>query len=80
LRASGVYSGADAGDDTFVRTFAILNREIERMFQTRTSPVPIERTLLTTLATASWMHAVTDQPGRIVATPQLALAYDPIES
>lgn len=77
LHASGVYSGADGSDATFVRTFAILDREVERMFQTGVSPVPIERTLLTTLTTASWMQALAQQPGRIIATPQLELAYDP---
>lgn len=59
-------------DETFVRTFAILDREIQRLFTTNISPVPLARTLFTTLATATWMHALR-QSGTTIATPHLVL-------
>jgi hypothetical protein len=58
--------------DTFVRTFAILDREIQQLFTTGISPVPIARTLFTTLATATWMHAL-HQPGMTLETPHLVV-------
>ncbi len=61
--------------NVFVINFANLCREIDRFFITQQSPVPIERNLLTTLEVATFMHALRDNPGQRVATPQLHISY-----
>jgi hypothetical protein len=63
-----------SGYDDFVPHFARLDREIERFFLTRRSPVALERHLLTTLEVATWMHAL-KRPGERLETPELHLAY-----
>lgn len=64
------------GRNNFVRHFARLDREIQKFFLTRQSPVALERHLLTTLQVATWMHAL-KQPGQRMETPQLQIAYQP---
>ena len=64
------------GLNDFVRHFARLDREIQKFFLIRQSPVALERHLLTTLQVATWMHAL-KQPGQRLATPQLQIAYQP---
>ena len=63
------------GLNDFVRHFARLDREIQKFFLTRQSPVALERHLLTTLEVATWMHAL-KQPGQRMETPHLRIAYD----
>jgi hypothetical protein len=66
----------EAGDRTiFYAHFATLDSQIERMFLTGRSPVPIERTLLTTLTVATWMEAL-QRPGERMETPHLQIAYE----
>jgi len=67
---------ATAGPEAFHPHFAALSRVIEDSFLTGHAPFPIERTLLTTGATAAFMHALA-QPGQPLDTPQLAIAYTP---
>jgi hypothetical protein len=68
----------EAGDfGNFHGHFAKLSSDIEQMFLTGQPPVPIERTLLTTLTVATWMEAL-QRPGERVETPELQIAYHPI--
>jgi len=60
---------------SFYGHFAALDAKIQDMFLTGRSPVPIERTLLTTLTIASCMHAF-GTPGARIETPQLHIAYE----
>jgi hypothetical protein len=55
-----------------------LDREIQKFFLTGQSPVALERHLLTTLQVATWMHAL-KQLGQRIATPQLQIAYQPVQ-
>ncbi len=66
------------GLDDFVRHFARLDREIQKFFLTRQSPVALERHLLTTFEVATWMQALKDAPGQRVETLQLQIAYRPV--
>jgi hypothetical protein len=61
-------------EETFVQTFAVLNREIQQLMLTGQTAIPLERTWLTTLTIASCMQAL-QQPGQWVETPQLAINY-----
>jgi hypothetical protein len=54
--------------------FATLGRLVEDAFLTNVPPFPVERTLLTTGATAAFMKSLA-QPGKPLATPELAIAY-----
>lgn len=58
--------------------FRALSHAVQQFFHTGASPYPIERTLLTTGALAAAMdsHA---EGGRPVETPQLAIAYRPVD-
>lgn len=67
-----------AGEELFFPHFATLSRLIEDAFVSGRPPFPIERTLLTTGATAGLMRAVS-QPGVTIPTPELAIAYEPGE-
>jgi hypothetical protein len=81
LRGDGMLRAAPAnlvGLNDFVRHFARLDREIQKFFLTGQSPVALERHLLTTLQVATWMHAL-KQPGQRIATPQLQIAYQPVQ-
>ena len=77
IRASraATSGGADDWRALFVPTFAVLDREIQRMFLTGATPVPLERTLLTTLTVATWMQQALPQPGKTILTPHLNIAY-----
>jgi hypothetical protein len=54
-------------------------RHIESLFLTGKSPYPVERTLLTTGMTAAGVESSFQQQQRI-ATPHLAIAYQPVEA
>lgn len=64
------------GREDFYGHFAALDAKIQEMFLTNRSPAPIERTLLTTMAIAACMQALTT-PGQRIETPQLQIAYRP---
>jgi hypothetical protein len=65
----------NATDGVFVLNFAHLSREIDTFFVSGVAPVPIERSLLTTLQVATQMRLLTESPGVRVATPDLQIAY-----
>ncbi len=77
IRASraATTGGADDWHTLFVPTFAVLDREIQRLFLSGTTRVPLERTLLTTLALATLMQQALPQPGTTILTPQLNISY-----
>jgi hypothetical protein len=62
------------GFDTFFHHFAVLNTQIERMFLENKAPVPVERTLLTSMTIERCMHALR-QPGVLFETPDLQISY-----
>jgi hypothetical protein len=64
------------GPNDFYGHFAALDAKIQEMFLTRRAPVPIERTLLTSMAIAACMQALTT-PGQRIETPGLQIAYQP---
>ncbi len=64
------------GPEDFYGHFAALDAKIQEMFLTGLAPVPIARTLLTTMTIAACMQALTT-PGRRIDTPQLQIAYPP---
>jgi hypothetical protein len=58
--------------------FSPLVHHIEEMILTKKSPLPIERTLLTTGLTASGVDSLYKNQTR-VETPELAISYQPRE-
>jgi hypothetical protein len=64
------------GRTTLANFFSPLVFNMERMFLTRKTPYPIERTLLTTGLTATGVESLYRNQSR-VDTPQLAIAYQP---
>lgn len=62
------------GPEDFYGHFAALDAKIQAMFLTGRAPVPIERTLLTTMTIAACMQALA-QPGQRIATPHLEVNY-----
>ncbi|BCX04059.1 MAG: hypothetical protein KatS3mg053_1997 [Candidatus Roseilinea sp.] len=67
---------AAGGPEDFYGHFAALNAKIQEMFLTGRAPVPIERNLLTSVAIAACMQALTI-PGQRIETPRLQIAYQP---
>lgn len=73
---AGRWAAGDAHD--FYHHFAVLNSNIERMFLSGSAPVPVQRTLLTTLTIARIMNGLT-QPGVRIETPDLHISYSQVE-
>ncbi len=67
-------SSANGGQDSFYGHFAALDARIEQLFLTGKPPIPLERTLLTTLTIAACMNAL-QTPGISCDTPELCLSY-----
>lgn len=60
------------GPDHYYPHFARLNRKIEDFFLSGEPPIPLERLLFTTLATAACMRALAN-PGVPIKTPEITL-------
>ncbi len=69
-------SAISGGAETHAAHFATLSRLVEDAFLTGKQPFPPERTLLSTGLTEMLMKALA-QPGVTLATPHLAIAYEP---
>jgi hypothetical protein len=66
------------GRTTLADFFSPLVHHIEEMILTKKSPLPIERTLLTTGLTASGVDSLYKNQARL-ETPELAITYQPRE-
>jgi hypothetical protein len=66
--------GMNNAENNYFAHFAMLNAQIEEFMLTGKSPYPVEHYLLSTLAIAAAIQALA-QPGKTVATPDLALPY-----
>lgn len=64
------------GRTTLANFFSPLNHNMEQMFLTGKSPIPIERTLLTTGLTAAGVDSLYEGQKRL-NTPHLAIRYQP---
>jgi len=59
----------------FFSNFACLNARLEEFFTTGKTPTPLLRTHLAAGALEAALHALVDQPGKTVETPQLNVVY-----
>lgn len=78
IASTEMYLPMPDGRTTLADFFSPLVHHVEEMILTKKSPLPIERTLLTTGLTASGVESLYKNQAR-VETPELAIRYQPRE-